>query len=223
MVKGWSGGDLLDSYSSECVAAAREICEEAGKSTRFMTPPTPGSRLMRDAVLSLSLAKSSPRISCTGAPPGPHEYRSSPLDGPEADPKSSWRAGVAIGHAARNVKLGEDDYLFDRLGARPGFCVLVFAGADGLRGQLAAILAAAGTAPFPVIRAPSDARMSASPRTSPRSDPRRGGRMSPASTPRSPVRFICCARIAMSARDGARADAARVYEALRRAAGSLPA
>ena len=53
VIKGWSRPALLDTYSSERVQAAREICEEGGKSTRFMTPPTAGARLMRDAVLSL--------------------------------------------------------------------------------------------------------------------------------------------------------------------------
>ncbi|MFM8766578.1 MAG: FAD-dependent monooxygenase, partial [Rubrivivax sp.] len=56
-VQGHAGPALMDSYSHERVAAAREIVEEAGKSTRFMTPPTQGFRLLRDAVLSLSLTQ----------------------------------------------------------------------------------------------------------------------------------------------------------------------
>jgi 3-(3-hydroxy-phenyl)propionate hydroxylase len=38
VIKGLAPSRLLDSYSQERVAAALEICEEAGKSTRFMTP-----------------------------------------------------------------------------------------------------------------------------------------------------------------------------------------
>jgi 3-(3-hydroxy-phenyl)propionate hydroxylase len=46
----WPGGQgagrpgLLANYSAERVGAAREIIDEAGKSTRFMTPPTRGFR-----------------------------------------------------------------------------------------------------------------------------------------------------------------------------------
>ena len=55
VARGVAPESLLQSYSSERVAAAWEIIDEAGKSTRFMTPPTRGFRLLRDAVLSLSL------------------------------------------------------------------------------------------------------------------------------------------------------------------------
>jgi 3-(3-hydroxy-phenyl)propionate hydroxylase len=54
VARGVAPESLLQSYSSERVAAAWEIIDEAGKSTRFMTPPTRGFRLLRDAVLSLS-------------------------------------------------------------------------------------------------------------------------------------------------------------------------
>jgi 3-(3-hydroxy-phenyl)propionate hydroxylase len=151
VVKGWSSRDLLESYSSECVAAAREICEEAGKSTRFMTPPTKGFRLMRDAVLSLSLSEDFAKDLLHWRTSRPHEYRASPLHGEEAE--SELAGGVAIGQAARNVKLAEEDYLFDRLGARPGFCVVVFAGPEGVTPELIALLRAAAEPPFPVIRA----------------------------------------------------------------------
>jgi 3-(3-hydroxy-phenyl)propionate hydroxylase len=150
VVKGWSGRDLLESYSSECVAAARQICEEAGKSTRFMTPPTRGFRLMRDAVLSLSLSEDFAKDLLHWRTSRPHQYHGSPLNG---DDEFEPATGVAVGEAARNVKLAEDDYLFDRLAARPGFCVLAFAGADGVTPQLASLLVAAAEAPFPVIRA----------------------------------------------------------------------
>jgi 3-(3-hydroxy-phenyl)propionate hydroxylase len=150
VVQGWSGRELLESYSSECVAAARRICDEAGKSTRFMTPPTWGFRLMRDAVLSLSLSEEFAKDLLHWRTSRPHEYLGSPLNGDdELDPAT----GVAVGEAARNVKLAEDDYLLDRLAGRPGFCLLVFAGADGVTPQLASLLLAAAEAPFPVVRA----------------------------------------------------------------------
>ena len=46
--------DLLDGYSQERVAAARENIAQAGRSAAIMDPPTRGARLMRDAVLALA-------------------------------------------------------------------------------------------------------------------------------------------------------------------------
>ena len=51
---------LLDSYSPERRGATLDVFANATKSTRFMTPPTRGWRLAREAALSLSLT---PRIS----------------------------------------------------------------------------------------------------------------------------------------------------------------
>jgi 3-(3-hydroxy-phenyl)propionate hydroxylase len=68
------------SYSAERVAAAREIIDEAGKSTRFMTPPTRGFRLLRDAVLSLSLSQDFVRPLYHWRTSRPHEYTRSPLN-----------------------------------------------------------------------------------------------------------------------------------------------
>lgn len=51
------GGDgLLESYSEERVYAAQENMRHARKSTLFMSPPTPGYALMRDAALSLAVS-----------------------------------------------------------------------------------------------------------------------------------------------------------------------
>jgi 3-(3-hydroxy-phenyl)propionate hydroxylase len=47
VVRGLAGERLLANYSAERVGAAREIIDEAGKSTRFMTPPTRGFQLLQ--------------------------------------------------------------------------------------------------------------------------------------------------------------------------------
>ncbi len=151
VAKGVSAPALLDTYSSECVAAAREICEEAGKSTRFMTPPTPGARLMRDAVLSFSLSEGFAKDLLHWRTSRAHDYRSSPLSS-FSDAQTGFSAGVACGQAARNVKLGEDDYLFDRLGTRGGFYAMIFIGGDEGRVRVEALLAEIGRRPFPVTR-----------------------------------------------------------------------
>ena len=54
VARGEAPPGLLDSYSSERVADARQICREAGMSTRMVAPPSRGHRVMQQAVLSLS-------------------------------------------------------------------------------------------------------------------------------------------------------------------------
>lgn len=52
---------LLDTYSTERVGAARENLRLANRALRFMTPPTRGWRLMRDAILSLGITQEAVR------------------------------------------------------------------------------------------------------------------------------------------------------------------
>ncbi|MFC7434553.1 FAD-dependent monooxygenase, partial [Hydrogenophaga bisanensis] len=80
VVKGLAGPRLLASHSAERVGAAREIIAESGKSVRFMTPPTRGFRLLRDAVLSLSLQHEFVRPLYHWRTSRPHEYTHSMLN-----------------------------------------------------------------------------------------------------------------------------------------------
>ncbi|GGO79211.1 oxidoreductase [Marinobacterium nitratireducens] len=114
---------LLDSYSHERVGAAREIVAEAGKSTRFMTPPSRGFRLLRDAVLSLSLSESFVGPLFHWRTSRPHDYADSPLNA-AADDNVRFTAGPANGAPLQNIRFGDDDYLFDHL--PKGFCLLYF-------------------------------------------------------------------------------------------------
>jgi 3-(3-hydroxy-phenyl)propionate hydroxylase len=122
---------LLGTYGEERRAATLEIFEEAGKSTRFMTPPSPGYALMRQAALSLSLrhawagALANPRQSA------PHAYLRSPLN--TADPAgAALSGGPAPGVSAPSVRI-DDGFLHDRFGAHP--VALYFCGApdDAIR------------------------------------------------------------------------------------------
>jgi len=61
VVKGLASNALLDSYSAERVAAARENLSYGTKSTEFMAPPSFAFELMRTAVLGL--AKKHPSLS----------------------------------------------------------------------------------------------------------------------------------------------------------------
>ena len=108
---------LLASYSAERVAAAREICAEAGKSTRFMTPPTAGFRLLRDATLSLALSQPFVRPLLHWRTSRPHDYTASPLNA-RGDDDGLFRDGPRPGAVARSVALGPDRYLLDELDGR---------------------------------------------------------------------------------------------------------
>jgi 3-(3-hydroxy-phenyl)propionate hydroxylase len=115
-IKGWGGAGLLDSYSQERVTSAWEIIDEASKSTRFMTPPTSGFRLLRDATLSLSLSQSFVRPLLHWRTSRPHHYLESELNSYEGE-KGYKDRGILNGSPAKNVKLCNDDYLLDHMHA----------------------------------------------------------------------------------------------------------
>jgi 3-(3-hydroxy-phenyl)propionate hydroxylase len=133
VVRGLAGGALLRNFSTERVGAAREIIEEAGKSTRFMTPPSRGFKLLRDAVLSLSLTQAFVRPLYHWRTSRPHEYTRSSLNGTDDD-DARFTAGPAHGALACNVRLGDDDHLLDHLGG--GFDLLCFTAGPGLPGPV---------------------------------------------------------------------------------------
>ncbi|TDF83925.1 FAD-dependent monooxygenase [Pseudomonas sp. H9] len=122
-LKGLAGPRLLPSYSEERVSAAREIISEAGKSTRFMAPPSSGYRLVRDAVLSLSLTQAFVRPLYHWRTSRPHDYAQSVLNCP-TDDNDRFTAGPRNGAPLLNLKLADNDYLFDHLGA--SFYLLYF-------------------------------------------------------------------------------------------------
>lgn len=124
-LKGWGGKRLLDSYSQERVTSAWEIIDEASKSTRFMTPPTSGFRLLRDATLSLSLSQPFVRPLMHWRTSRPHHYVSSALNSFEEENNRSDR-GIANGSPVKNIKLGDEDYLMDHMQA--SFYLFCFTG-----------------------------------------------------------------------------------------------
>lgn len=123
VVKGLAGRRLLENFSHERVGAAREIINESGKSTRFMAPPSRGFRLLRDAVLSLSLTQEFVRPLYHWRTSRPHEYADSMLND-RGDDNALFKAGPAAGAPPVNIRLGSDDYLLDHLGG--GFELLYF-------------------------------------------------------------------------------------------------
>ncbi|WP_083953643.1 FAD-dependent monooxygenase [Thauera butanivorans] len=126
-IQGWGTEKLLRSYSAERVKAAREIIDEAGKSIRFMTPPSDGFRLLRDAVLSLKHDFVRPLFHWRTS--RPHEYSDSMLNS-LGDDNALFHAGPADGAPLMNVRLGSDGFLFDHFG--PALHLLMFAEIDAV-------------------------------------------------------------------------------------------
>ncbi len=139
VVKGLAGRKLLANHSAERVGAAREIIDEAGKSTRFMTPPSEGFRLLRDAVLSLSLTEAFVRPLYHWRTSRPHEYTGSALNSP-GDDNALFVDGPGHGAPPQNIRLGANDYLLDHLGG--GFDLMYFTEAEAIPEALQRVVSA---------------------------------------------------------------------------------
>jgi 3-(3-hydroxy-phenyl)propionate hydroxylase len=129
VVKGKAPERLMQNHSDERVGAAREIITEAGKSTRFMAPPSRGFRLLRDAVLSLSLTEEFVRPLYHWRTSRPHEYKHSELNS-TTDDNLQFTGGPALGAPPQNVQLQQDDFLLDHLGG--GFDLVYIATHQGI-------------------------------------------------------------------------------------------
>ncbi len=138
---------LLDTYSHERVKAAREICEEGGKSTRFMTPQTAGQRLMRDAVLSLSLSEGFVSDLMNWRTSRPHTYYDSPLN---SGTFGVFEGGPDCGEVVRDARLGGGRFLLGGL-SDPGFHLFVFVG-ETPDPAVKALLNGAAELPLPPVR-----------------------------------------------------------------------
>ena len=87
VIDGRAPASLLDSYSSERIAAADENLMNSTRSTDFMTPKTRAARVLRDAVLSL--ADEVPGVRAlvnSGRLSVPTWLTDSPLNTPDAEP-----------------------------------------------------------------------------------------------------------------------------------------
>ncbi len=156
VINGWSPRQILDSYSSERVQAAREICEEGGKSTRFMTPPSRGFRLLRDAVLSLTLSEDFVKDLLHWRTSRPHVYKNSTLNS-FTDENKAFDRGPGLGEVIQNSKLGKVDYLMDRFS--DGFHLMIFSNGKDFQADIEACLDTKTTCPYPlhtILVAPTD-------------------------------------------------------------------
>ena len=115
VLQGIAPEKLLQNFSMERVGAAREIITEAGKSTRFMAPPSRGFRLLRDAVLSLSLTQAFVRPLYHWRTSRPHEYTHSELNS-HFESTEPLNQGLAVGAPPHNIQFESNNYLLDHLG-----------------------------------------------------------------------------------------------------------
>jgi 3-(3-hydroxy-phenyl)propionate hydroxylase len=118
---------LLDTYSPERRGATLDVFENASKSAMFMTPPTRGYQVMRDAVLSLAVSHEFPRHLINPRQSQPYSYADSALTSFK-NRDAEFKSGPHAGAALVNRRLCDNNYLLDHLGN--GFTGLYFAGTD---------------------------------------------------------------------------------------------
>ncbi len=129
VVQGQGGEGLLDTYSFERVQAFHLNAESAMRSTEFMSPPSRGFELLREA--ALSLAGDHPPIASLLNPrqTSALSYADSPL----SSPGEALGAGPVAGAPLADRRLADGSHLTDRL-QRTGFTLLGF-GAAAARAQ----------------------------------------------------------------------------------------
>lgn len=79
VLRGQAPEALLDSYEAERRAAALENLRVTDETMRFMAPPTPARRLLRDAILRASGIPTLRRMVNSGRLAEPYDYASSPI------------------------------------------------------------------------------------------------------------------------------------------------
>ncbi len=104
VLRGEGGEGLLDSYSGERVFAARENIRAARKSTLFMTPPTRGHALMREAALSLAVSQDFARALVNPRQSSAIAFPHSPLQTAE---QGEWAAGPQVGATLPSLPMGD--------------------------------------------------------------------------------------------------------------------
>jgi len=120
VLNGYASEALLDSYTPERRGATLDVFANATKSTRFMTPPTHGWQVMRDAALSLALTRPSAGRLANPRQMTPYTYADSPATTADG---TGFSAGPVPGAMITDVAL-EGGFLSDRIGQ--GFTLLAF-------------------------------------------------------------------------------------------------
>jgi 3-(3-hydroxy-phenyl)propionate hydroxylase len=116
VVGGQGAEALLDSYSEERVYAARENIRQSRKSTLFMTPPSAGFALLREAALSLAVSQDFARPLVNPRQTTAIAFPDSRL---QTEDDAPWSAGPPPGATLPDLKRADGGHLLDALGARP--------------------------------------------------------------------------------------------------------
>ncbi|MEQ8662423.1 MAG: FAD-dependent monooxygenase, partial [Gammaproteobacteria bacterium] len=98
VLDGRAADGLLDSYTPERRGATLDIFAQAGRSARFMTPPTRGERCLRDAALSLAERHPEVRRLLDPRQSQPYTYAASPLTSVD-DPRDAFDGALLPGAA----------------------------------------------------------------------------------------------------------------------------
>lgn len=123
VIHGWAEDKLLDSYSPERRGATLEVFENASKSTRFMTPPSRGHELMRNAALSLAVSHEFSRPLANPRQSEPYTYFDSKLS-TYRQRDAEFASGPGTGAPIFNQHIGDRGYLLDYIGK--GFTGIYF-------------------------------------------------------------------------------------------------
>jgi 3-(3-hydroxy-phenyl)propionate hydroxylase len=124
VARGLASAALLASYTQERRAAYLENIENAAKSTWFMSPPSDGFVVARDAVLELATRHTQFRVLIDPRQSSAHLYRSCAID---ADAQGPW-----IGLPLPEARLSDGGSLHDLLGS--GFGAILCTDAATARG-----------------------------------------------------------------------------------------
>jgi 3-(3-hydroxy-phenyl)propionate hydroxylase len=143
LIRGRAPQRLLDSYTPERRGATLDVFRNASRSTRFMTPPTRGYRLMRDAALQLAVHYDFTRPLINPRQSQPYTYADSPLTS-HRERDAEFTTGPIAGAPLVNRRLGDSDWLLDHLGR--GFTGLYFSGNRSHDGSMSELFESLGAA-----------------------------------------------------------------------------
>lgn len=123
VIQGCADEKLLDSYSPERRGATMDVFANAAKSTKFMTPPSRGHQLMRDAALSLALSHPFTRPLVNPRQSQPYTYYDSPLTA-YRNRDAEFSTGPGTGAPIFNQRIEDGSHLLDYIGS--GFSGIYF-------------------------------------------------------------------------------------------------
>ncbi|MFM0181353.1 FAD-dependent oxidoreductase [Paraburkholderia aspalathi] len=165
VLEGKASDALLDTYASEREFAADENIRNSTRSTDFITPKSPVSRVFRDAVLKLARHHPFARqLTNSGRLSVPAVLRDSPLNTADGDSFEGLMVpGASCVDAPVHVA-GQPAWLLQQLGQQ--FTGVLFCGSEGIDQATQAALDALRSGPIPlklvvVVVASSDAQVAA--------------------------------------------------------------